>query len=97
MIRQSLVVLGTHVSRQHVVIVLKEGMRTVVDIPVTAHTRFTRNKTIINDYQNPIPLDPSESRMTVANGSMLIDAFMYLSQSTIKAWPNRDNTFYGLS
>ena len=79
MTRHSLVVVGTHVSRQHVVIVLKEGMRTVVDIPVTVHTRVKRNKIRINDYQNPIALGPSESRMTVANGSMLIDAFMYLS------------------
>ena len=85
--RHSIVALGTHVSRQHVVIVLKEGMRNVVDIPVTAHTRFTRNKTIINDYQNPIPLGPSESRMTVANGSMLIDAFMYLINNKGMAKP----------
>ena len=87
MMRQSLVVLGTHVSRQHVVIVLKEGKRTVVDTPVTVHTRVTRNKTIINDYQNPIPLGPSESRMTVANGSMLIDAFMYLINNKGMAKP----------
>ncbi|HEY5631987.1 MAG TPA: hypothetical protein VIR31_07645, partial [Nitrososphaeraceae archaeon] len=86
-----------NISLQRMVIVLKEGMRNAVDILVTVHTRFTTNKIIINDNQKPITLDQSESRMTVANSSMLIDAFMYLSgQSTIKAWPKCDNTFYGL-
>ena len=40
----------------------------VVDIPVTVHTRFTRNKIVTNDYQNPITPGPSESRMIVITG-----------------------------